>query len=239
MNLAATAPRTVGEMRRRDLAFIHVAKKQLGLNEESYRDLIRRFSGGRTETSAELQVVERIKLMDHLKSLGAGKVKGRGADEREQASKLRALWRSLYHLGEVENPSDLALTAYVMRQTGMAALRWNRGADLNKAIECLKGWCDRIGYVPRRCDVPGACFNRFEPALIEAQWNQLRALGAFRHATDDNLSAWLRDHFPAQYPALLSADDAQDAVRSLGYRIRREQARIARAEHKAAAAVTP
>jgi hypothetical protein len=220
-------PRSVEEMRRRDLAFIHVAKKQLGLAEDTYRALVSRFSDNRTDSAGELRVAERIKLMDHLRAAGAGVMqKGRGGDGRDQASKLRALWRSLYQLGEVEQSGDDALAAFVMRQTGIEALRWNRSADLNKGIESLKGWCIRIGYEAERCDIKGPCIGRFEPGLIRAQWKRLIETGAMRNR-DPALGGWLmRRGYSVDNTDELTIDFAQDAVRVLGAWLRRERRKL-------------
>lgn len=57
-------------MRTKDLARIHLAKKQLGLDDASYRDILRSCTG---KTSAgELNPRERFKVLQTLLQLGAG-----------------------------------------------------------------------------------------------------------------------------------------------------------------------
>jgi phage gp16-like protein len=223
MTAAARQLDPASERRRRELAFIHAAKKQLAMAEDAYRAMILRFSKDRTDSAGDLDQAERGKVMDHLRTFGAGRKPrlGRGGDDREQASKLRALWRSLYQLGAVRDPSDKALASFVQRQTGIAALRWNRPADLAAGIEALKSWCLRLGYRAHPCAVVGPMFHRFEPGLILAQWNRLRAIDALQ-GRDDGLGRWLMAMgYVEMIPERLPVDYAQDAVRRLGAWLRR------------------
>lgn len=56
------------DTRRRELAQIHIAKKQLGLDEETYRAMLRTI--GRVESSAHLGDHGRKALLEHLKARG-------------------------------------------------------------------------------------------------------------------------------------------------------------------------
>lgn len=212
--------------RRSLLAKVHIAKAQLALDDSTYRVLLKRVTGQDSSAKATddglVRVIEELKLKGWKDKPGARRA--RGADERPQAAKLRALWISLWQLGEVEHRDDGALAAFVMRHTGMQALRWNTVADLNKAIECLKGWCQRIGYEPEpftssalpRLELEGS----YLPGLIHAQWGRLEKLGAFR--TWGRLDTWLRSQgWHVAAPEFLTEDQAQFAVRELGQWIRR------------------
>lgn len=55
--------------RTKDLARIHLAKKQLGLDDEAYRDILRQTTG--KTSSADLSPKERFKLLRTLQELGA------------------------------------------------------------------------------------------------------------------------------------------------------------------------
>jgi len=57
-----------GARRRRDLAKIHIAKKQLGLDDESYREILYQVAGVRT--SAMLDEAGRILVIKRFKELG-------------------------------------------------------------------------------------------------------------------------------------------------------------------------
>ena len=56
------------DQRRRDLATIHMAKKQLGMDDAAYRDIL--WSVARVRSSSELDQAGRSKLLDHFKACG-------------------------------------------------------------------------------------------------------------------------------------------------------------------------
>jgi len=60
--------------RQKDLAKIHIAKKQLGLNDEVYRDMLFVVAGVRS--AADLDAHARLAVLGHLKNAGF-KIKGR------------------------------------------------------------------------------------------------------------------------------------------------------------------
>ena len=217
------------DLRNRELALIHLGRKDLGLDDGAYRGLIARISRGRTDSSAKLTDTERRDVIEHMRRSGfQAKPKApatkpaRGDDTRLQAAKLRALWRSLYDLAVARVADDDALAAFVSRHTNRQALRWNSADDLGVAIDCLQGWCRRIGYAPLPSQMEGPCFSRFEPSLIRAQWARLVKLGAFKHGNLARLDTWLRHQgYPAADPGFLTVADAQQAIRKLGDWLRR------------------
>lgn len=87
-------------LRARELTLIHIAKAQLGLDEETYRAQIGRISGGRTRSAADLSAMERDSLLVEYRRAGwvptsprkAGRGPGRAAlDRRAMLSKVQAL----------------------------------------------------------------------------------------------------------------------------------------------------
>lgn len=56
--------------RNNQIAQIHIARAQLGLDDDTYRSIIRMMSNGRTDSSAELDYAERTKLLDHFRGRG-------------------------------------------------------------------------------------------------------------------------------------------------------------------------
>ncbi|MFP3944395.1 MAG: phage protein GemA/Gp16 family protein [Alphaproteobacteria bacterium] len=135
------------DTRRRGLyGKIEVAKKQLGLDDDAYRDILVHLFAVRTRTSLNIAQLE--ELVRHFESLGFRPRSKAGTAGRPEHAKMRALWLSLYHLGLVRDPSDRALSAFARRvtggkQTGVAALTWVRGANAYKVIEALKEWGTR------------------------------------------------------------------------------------------------
>lgn len=232
-----------------DIKLIHTAKKALALTDDSYRAIIWRFSGNSTDSSAKLTGPQRRDVIEHFRTLGfkpearrPGSVVGgpyrRGGHShkrqaarpaepyRAQVGKLQALWFSLYQLGVVRENTSAACEAFVRRHTGIQALRWNDAEDLSRAIECLKGWCQREGYDPQPSkpvpEAPAPQDGRYAPGLIHAQWWRLIRLGAMRHGATAGLDTWLNNQgWPVNDPSFLEDDAADEAIRRLGQWLRR------------------
>lgn len=126
------------------LAAIHVARKQLGLDEDTYRAMLRRLTG--KESAAALTERERQAVVEELRRRGFKSV-SKGTRKRLEgpfAKKFQALWIAGWNLGVVDDRRDEAMAAFVKRQTGIDQLRWVRDAeDAARAIEALKAWLAR------------------------------------------------------------------------------------------------
>jgi len=129
------------------LAKIHVAKKQLGLDDDSYRAMLR--SVGGVESARDLSTPAANRVLRHLedcgfkpapKSSGGKTASDRPLARDEQSRKIRALWLALHAIGAVRNSSEAALAAYVKRQTGIEALQWLDGRQASQVVEALKKW---------------------------------------------------------------------------------------------------
>jgi phage gp16-like protein len=144
--------------RKRELALIHMAKAHLGLSEADYRYVISQVTQTEKTSAADLTPAERGKLLQHFKAKGF-QVKAKPAGERPlrdpQHKKLRAMWYALAEAGAVERPADAqacdrAIEAWAKRQLANArlgkfdALRFATGAQLNKLIEDMKAWGQRV-----------------------------------------------------------------------------------------------
>lgn len=129
-------------------AAIHVAKKELGLDDETYRAALVQVTG--KSSSAAMTEPERQKVLEHFRQKGF-KARSTGSRKRLEgrfAPKLQALWIAGWNLGLVRDRDDRALVAFVKRQTGIEHVRFLRhGQDAIKAIEALKGWLSRAGGV--------------------------------------------------------------------------------------------
>lgn len=131
------------------LARIHIAKKELGLDDDAYRDVLMRVTG--KASSKDMTITERDDVINEMRRLGwqAGASKGgRKRLDGKYAPKLQALWISGWHLGIVRDRSDSALIAFVKRQTGLDHTRFlYDDRDARKVIEALKKWLEREGGV--------------------------------------------------------------------------------------------
>lgn len=122
-------------------AAIHVAKKQLGLDDETYRAKLQHITGKSSVkhmSEDEKQKVLTVFRSDGFKPVGR-RPDGRQMLEGKYAKKMQALWIAAWNLGLVDNRDDAALIAFVKRQTGIEHTRWLIYADdANKAVEGIK-----------------------------------------------------------------------------------------------------
>lgn len=134
------------DSRKRLIKLIHVAKRNLRMDDDSYRSILHTI--GKAESSSDLSIPELERVLEHLKRCGF-KVRPKRADralsDNPQDKKIRALWLDLHQAGAVRNPSEAALAAFVKRMTGVDALQWLSGAQASKIIEELKKWRARMG----------------------------------------------------------------------------------------------
>lgn len=126
------------EPRTRKIRAIMAACNRLGLDEDARRDRIEQVTGLRS--MSKLSDGQLGKLLD---ALNGGWKPGRA--DRPHLGKIKALWWSLYWLGEIDEPGDSALNRFVKRQTGLAALRFVDHRYASSVIEALKAIATRAG----------------------------------------------------------------------------------------------
>lgn len=170
----------------KSFAAIHVGLKQLGIDDQTGRDLYERVTGKRS--LAAMNELERNRVVQELRDKGfkpAPKPKSKGLEGRF-AKKLQALWIAAWNLGLARNNSDEALVAFVKRQTGIDHVRFLRDADdAGKAIEALKGW------MTRECGVDWKVAP-FDPDFAKTHgfkiaWSQWLRLDGSVNANDTHL----------------------------------------------------
>lgn len=144
--------------RKRELALIHLAKATLGLSRDDYEHVLRAVTG--QTSAADLDAAGREKLLKHFKSKGfvvkakAGAARALGIRE-PQIKKLQAMWYSLSDAGAVDRPASIeacnrAVEAWAKEQLAthalgpLDALRFATGAQLDKLIESMKRWGQRV-----------------------------------------------------------------------------------------------
>jgi len=131
--------------RQRLIRLIHVAKRDLSMDDDTYRALLLQI--GKTTTSADLSTPELEKVLAHLKRCGfriRSKKLSRPLAQDATSQKIRALWLFLHELGVVKNPSEEALASYVKRITDVDALQWTSNEQAERLIETLKKWSMRF-----------------------------------------------------------------------------------------------
>jgi len=125
---------------------IHLAKNQLGLSDEVYRDILR--VNFKVKSSKELSSFQAERLLELFKSKGwkarPAKKKGYSPQYDDlQHRKIVAMWITMADAGVIRNRSDKALQAYVKRVVKIDNLKWCDGEDCRILIESLKSWGKR------------------------------------------------------------------------------------------------
>lgn len=138
--------------RRAMTAKIAIARKQLAMDDDDYRQGLFDLTGKISSTQCSEAQLARV--LDWLKSKGFKPLPGRGKADHPMARKARALWLSLYHLGAVHNSSEQALEAFAKRQLRCEKLQWAKQADAFRLIEALKSMAVRAGWL-QHCRVTG------------------------------------------------------------------------------------
>jgi hypothetical protein len=104
------------------------------------------------------------------------------------AAKIKALFIAAFNLGLFTTGTDLALDAFVKRQTGKDKLPFVTAADAGRVTEALKAMLAREGFVVPDNDAGGMEARK---CLLRAQWKKLHAIGAVNLGVEDALDSWL------------------------------------------------
>lgn len=129
--------------RRALLAAIHCAKKELRLDDPTYRALLERLANGKASAS-ELTDHELGRVVDHMRRLGWTSKSRTKASRDPHVRKLWAVWNELCASGVIRNPTREALRAWVKRMTGVDDPEWLDPAQVNRMIEAMKKWAERV-----------------------------------------------------------------------------------------------
>ena len=126
------------DARSRKMRAVLAACKRLALDNDDRKELQLELTGCGSMSDMDERQLDT--LLDHLNRDWQGT-----NPQRPHIAKIKALWWSLYWLGEVDEPNDKALSAFVQRQTGVSALRFLDHSKSASVIEALKSWLQRTG----------------------------------------------------------------------------------------------
>lgn len=146
--------------RKKALAQIHIAKKQLALDDDLYRDMLQNLTGKRS--CSDMALAELFKVIRHLESVGFKKNRGQSPKNRRSyysprsqgriVDVMRAIWIEMHKAGIVRDGSEQALAHWAKRASskrnggiGVDSLEWlERDYKLAiKVLEDLKQWRNR------------------------------------------------------------------------------------------------
>ena len=176
--------------RRAMLGKVHLAKKELGLDDDTYRALLGRVAN--RASAADCTETELGRVLDEFKAKGwkptapTGHAReGGGAPapaDHPVAGKARALWISLHQLGAVRDPGERALEAFGRRQLKVERLQWADQAQGYRLIEALKAMALRAGWDASEPEAATGAerLHAVKVQLVKAQWARLGKLGVIR-----------------------------------------------------------
>lgn len=211
--------------RRAMLAKIHVARKQLQLDEDDYRQILldetgRSSSGDCTEAELE-RALKRFEALGFkpLPKAGASSPAHRPA-QHPVARKARALWISLYHLGAVRSPDEKALESFAKRQLGCERLVWANQSQGYRLIEALKAMAARHGW--DQVDANGNAWSvpKLKERLCEAIVVRLKAAGEIPEDWTLDIAAFRLCGIELGKGGPVTAEGYDDLAHALGKKLR-------------------
>ena len=133
--------KTSVDRRQRDLAKIHIAKKQLGLDEATYRAMLLMVAG--VQSASELDAQGRNKVLAHLfnagfKAMGTTNQRPFKKPNLAISSDKEALLRKIEaYLAEAKRPWDYA-HGIARRMFKVNRLQWCHASQLHKIVAALE-----------------------------------------------------------------------------------------------------
>ncbi len=129
------------------LKLIQIGKRDLAMEDDSYRDVLEQCTGKRSAKG--LNDIQLTKVLDRMKALGF-KPKRKSQPRAPEVTKIRAIWRTMHKQGFVRNANDSALDQYVKRMTarangkGVERAVWLKPYQAADVLESLKMWHSRL-----------------------------------------------------------------------------------------------
>lgn len=125
------------------IQLIHIARNDLKMDEDTYRQMLQGLTG--TASTKGMDIPQLTKVLESMKKKGfrvkpAVNKTGVAMDDHPQSRKIRALWLDMAAAGIIRDSSELALTRWVKRETGIDGLRWLNMEQASNVIEKLKKW---------------------------------------------------------------------------------------------------
>jgi hypothetical protein len=134
--------------RRPMLAKVHIAKKEMHLADDAYRDVLTRITG--KDSAGACNDAELDRVLTEFKRLGWTQRAGRGISQNPQVRKIYAIWKDIKPLLDGK-PGLGELRAFTRRQTkgplhpdGVSAPEFLNPEQAILVIEGLNAWRERL-----------------------------------------------------------------------------------------------
>jgi phage gp16-like protein len=150
VNTPADRQQATEKRRKALVAKVKIAQKQLGMDDDTYRDCLEGVTGKRSSTLLKVWQLENVVKALRAKGFKDKPTKDAGsrpqADD-DQSRLIRSLWLQLHEGGKVRDPDERALVHWVRGQfktsEGIEALQWLSVRQKRRIIEQLKQWLTR------------------------------------------------------------------------------------------------
>jgi len=139
----------------RHIAMIHIAKKDLALDDDTYRAMLKQITG--LDSCAKMKPWQLQNVIKELKAKGwkprgnqqarrkvSPKSSHKKPGEKSMADKIRAFWIAMKKDGLIEDGSEKALHQFCHRMTGKYSPDWLTAFEATRVIEALKKWRTRL-----------------------------------------------------------------------------------------------
>ncbi len=130
------------DTRKRELAMIHIAKQQLGMADDSYRDIL--WAVARVRSAANLDYAGRKAVLDHLKACGfttkAPKAKRPGAWDwvNNAAADRQAMLRKIAVVLKDANREKAYVDAIAKQMFGVDLVEFCKPDQLHRIVSALE-----------------------------------------------------------------------------------------------------
>lgn len=128
------------DTRKSDLAKIHLAKKQLGMDDDAYRDML--WSVARVKSAADLDSTGRARVLGHLRSRGfRPKQRGRTTPAGDREFLIRKIRKQCQVAGVWSEYAD----GMARRMFGVERFEWCNPDQLRRIVAALNYHIKRQG----------------------------------------------------------------------------------------------
>lgn len=217
-------PRHVQDNQARLKRAVLAACNRLKIEDDERRDISLQIVKERSLKA--MSTAQLSQLLDHL---NRGWDRAQGASGKPYLAKIRALWWSLYWLGEIADPHDEALLKFCKRQTGVEKLVFLGHMKAPSVIEALKSWLERAGVmwwsaeeIARAQSHPDFGTNWADNADRHAVLSAIGVRLADRGVVKKTFEVWLAGYIGISFthPGALGPQQLDSAIRYFGRRLR-------------------
>ncbi|MEL6487554.1 MAG: regulatory protein GemA [Pseudomonadota bacterium] len=210
------------QRRRVMLAKVHIGKKDLGLDDDDYRQILQDETGHSSAGDCDVAQLDRV--VRRFEARGWKPLpKARGGARpasHPMAKKARALWISLHQLGVVRERDEKALEAFAKRQLKCEKLAWAKQSHGGKLIEALKDMAAKAGWAQvdengKRLEV-----RALQEGLCEAILARMVEIGEVPADWTIDVAAWRLCGIDTAAEAPMSSEGYARLAEALGRKLR-------------------